>query len=717
MRWPGVRTGTEVARTVAARVTHTPSHYAVLGVPRDFTEAQLRKQYRLLALRYHPDAAERNGIDPEEALERFTAMQAAYSVLSDPARRRRYDLELRLQHRREWRRAYEGTTLLLVDKSAGSPTLPHAGSATQPPTCLADSSTRGDESSGDSDWAGALAVDSNGSAEASTEPESDVVAAERAERARQWDVQRVEWLRQHLEAQQANLGRAARRSRSTSSGIADVRVYRASSRAAHAPSRDGRITGRITPAGGSLTPSSSASRLDTGRQRVASVVGQEEEGEGEGEGAAAARAEREDDLDAGRPASPREAKLRAAKFEEAEARRRQAEAEAALRHERERARRKASEAKLRREREETLRAAAEEAQLRADERSAQEVEERVRRQVEERARRQGAEAARIEAAESVRAAEERARLATLAAEEKALRLQVELDALQRQLEEAQAAAAASSTYADAAVGPSSANLFDETGAYDVGGGDAAHGSGRGGGGYESEELTDGEEAVELAVRRVEEATLEEFSARQWMRRAASGDFPEIPPPPTVTPTLLNATPVGRRGGGSDHAAVGPDQDAPNGGGALSELVRWVCIRIPPRATAGETALMDTPYGRFAVLIPAGLPVGSPLLVPVPAGATHEDNERRASLPPATAMEAAREAQLASLMERGFSAQEAAQYCDGTSSVDDLEALIQEDTAVLDGDADADGEAMLDEPNAGHAATATTREGSSFCLIS
>ena len=32
-----------------------PTHYAVLGLQRDFTEEQLKKQYRLLALKYHPD--------------------------------------------------------------------------------------------------------------------------------------------------------------------------------------------------------------------------------------------------------------------------------------------------------------------------------------------------------------------------------------------------------------------------------------------------------------------------------------------------------------------------------------------------------------------------------------------------------------------------------------------------------------------------------------
>ena len=69
---------------------------------------QLRKQHRLLAMRYHPDAAARNNIDLEEATKRFHAMQTAYEVLSDPKKRRRYNLELRLQHRRAWLRAWGG---------------------------------------------------------------------------------------------------------------------------------------------------------------------------------------------------------------------------------------------------------------------------------------------------------------------------------------------------------------------------------------------------------------------------------------------------------------------------------------------------------------------------------------------------------------------------------------------------------------------------------
>ncbi|MCH7708462.1 MAG: DnaJ domain-containing protein [Myxococcales bacterium] len=61
--------------------------YAVLGVARDADEDGIRKAYRQLARRYHPD------VNPgdQEAEERFKAISTAYSVLSDADRRRDYD--------------------------------------------------------------------------------------------------------------------------------------------------------------------------------------------------------------------------------------------------------------------------------------------------------------------------------------------------------------------------------------------------------------------------------------------------------------------------------------------------------------------------------------------------------------------------------------------------------------------------------------------------
>ncbi|XP_075444038.1 dnaJ homolog subfamily C member 21 isoform X2 [Ascaphus truei] len=63
-------------------------HYEVLGVRTDATEDDLKKAYRKLALRWHPD---KNLDNSEEAAEHFKLIQAAYDVLSDPQERAWYD--------------------------------------------------------------------------------------------------------------------------------------------------------------------------------------------------------------------------------------------------------------------------------------------------------------------------------------------------------------------------------------------------------------------------------------------------------------------------------------------------------------------------------------------------------------------------------------------------------------------------------------------------
>ncbi|XP_072461943.1 dnaJ homolog subfamily C member 21 isoform X2 [Notamacropus eugenii] len=63
-------------------------HYEALGVRRDASEEELKKAYRRLALKWHPD---KNLDNAAEAAEQFKLIQAAYDVLSDPQERAWYD--------------------------------------------------------------------------------------------------------------------------------------------------------------------------------------------------------------------------------------------------------------------------------------------------------------------------------------------------------------------------------------------------------------------------------------------------------------------------------------------------------------------------------------------------------------------------------------------------------------------------------------------------
>jgi molecular chaperone DnaJ len=62
-------------------------YYAALGVPKDAPQADVKKAYRKLARKYHPDA---NAGDAK-AEEKFKEISEAYDVLSDPAKRKEYD--------------------------------------------------------------------------------------------------------------------------------------------------------------------------------------------------------------------------------------------------------------------------------------------------------------------------------------------------------------------------------------------------------------------------------------------------------------------------------------------------------------------------------------------------------------------------------------------------------------------------------------------------
>jgi curved DNA-binding protein CbpA len=69
------------------RVRTERDYYAILGVATSAAEEEIKRAYRRLALRHHPD---RNPGD-RRAEERFKQISEAYAVLMDPARRREYD--------------------------------------------------------------------------------------------------------------------------------------------------------------------------------------------------------------------------------------------------------------------------------------------------------------------------------------------------------------------------------------------------------------------------------------------------------------------------------------------------------------------------------------------------------------------------------------------------------------------------------------------------
>ncbi|HET6147899.1 MAG TPA: J domain-containing protein [Polyangia bacterium] len=68
-----------------------PDPYAVLGVDRSATAAEIRAAYLALVARYHPDRHQGNPLE-DLASQRIAEINQAYELLSDPARRAAFDL-------------------------------------------------------------------------------------------------------------------------------------------------------------------------------------------------------------------------------------------------------------------------------------------------------------------------------------------------------------------------------------------------------------------------------------------------------------------------------------------------------------------------------------------------------------------------------------------------------------------------------------------------
>ncbi|MDQ1266035.1 MAG: curved DNA-binding protein, partial [Bacteroidota bacterium] len=62
-------------------------YYKILGVDKNATTEDIKKSYRKLALKYHPDKNK----DNKEAEDKFKELSEAYEVLNNPEKRKKYD--------------------------------------------------------------------------------------------------------------------------------------------------------------------------------------------------------------------------------------------------------------------------------------------------------------------------------------------------------------------------------------------------------------------------------------------------------------------------------------------------------------------------------------------------------------------------------------------------------------------------------------------------
>ena len=80
-------------------MTDTPDHYEALGVPPDASEEEIKKAYRALSKKHHPD----KGGDPET----FSLISTAHTILMDSETRQRYDRGERTDYTDDEARARE----------------------------------------------------------------------------------------------------------------------------------------------------------------------------------------------------------------------------------------------------------------------------------------------------------------------------------------------------------------------------------------------------------------------------------------------------------------------------------------------------------------------------------------------------------------------------------------------------------------------------------
>jgi DnaJ family protein C protein 3 len=85
-----VQTLHQKAHTLLKR-SKQKDYYKVLGVSRDADDRTIKRAYRQLIKKHHPDKAHAQGVSKEEAEKKMASVNEAYEVLSDPELRTRFD--------------------------------------------------------------------------------------------------------------------------------------------------------------------------------------------------------------------------------------------------------------------------------------------------------------------------------------------------------------------------------------------------------------------------------------------------------------------------------------------------------------------------------------------------------------------------------------------------------------------------------------------------
>ena len=67
-----------------------PNYYEILGIPKDATQGEIKKKFRELAKKTHPDKTK------EDSEEEMVKLNKAYEVLSDEESRKKYDRYLKV---------------------------------------------------------------------------------------------------------------------------------------------------------------------------------------------------------------------------------------------------------------------------------------------------------------------------------------------------------------------------------------------------------------------------------------------------------------------------------------------------------------------------------------------------------------------------------------------------------------------------------------------